>query len=89
MLTHKARETEHDHKHQEIVVDYEPDNVAIYEKETVIQCLHSSMLTDIVLTGAIHLKFRKKETKKTKLFLIFPCLLQLLQHFYQLFKTIG
>lgn len=57
MLTHKAREMEHDHKHQEIVVDYEPDNVAIYEKETVIQCLHSSMLTDIVLTGAIHLKF--------------------------------
>ena len=43
MLTHKERETEHDHKHQEIVIDYEPDNVAICEIETVIQCLHSSM----------------------------------------------
>ena len=62
----------HDHKHREIVIDYKPDNLGIYEKVSVIQCLHLSMWTDIVLTGTKSLKFRKNETKITKPFSYFP-----------------
>ena len=69
---HKAREMAHDHKHREIVIDYKPDNLGIYEKVSVIQCLHLSMWTDIVLTGTKSLKFRKNETKITKIFSYFP-----------------
>ena len=42
-IYHKARERAHDHNHREIVIDYKPDNVGIYEKETAVKCLHSSM----------------------------------------------